>query len=463
MIEAAEAALAPPELASPSKAPPATRAPSPEASRPSADAGPASFGEGPSSEPSASGPGSAPSLSGSAQSTPGLAPATRRPGRARSPALAALGAAIALSAGVLGALRLGGPGRAPAGGPALAAAPLAPGRPAESKPLALTSLGGCSYSPAFADGATIAFDVTLGAENHLWTMPAAGGPPTQRTRGELTEWRAMPGRRPGEIVHLVSNPFATAGVGIAALDLATGASEMLSAQNATTALFAGGVLHYLRRDGAELRRVRDQVDESVLTFPPDVRAKVMGGAHDGRRVALAVPGKGRLCTIELAERRLACLETPRVLNARPAFSADDESIYYFGAAGVRRTRAAGGGDELVVPGANAAGGLAVSPDGARLVYSDCHGRGPLLDTSEAPPRPLSPTDDGVSEPGAGPGGLVAYAASTPEGSSLMLRRPDGMTVQLAGPFASRVTQPRFSRDGKHIAYSVGAEGLYVLN
>jgi hypothetical protein len=61
MIEAAEAALAPPELASPSSgARPAARASSPEAARPSADAAPPRSPRGPRPSPRRRGPGRRP-------------------------------------------------------------------------------------------------------------------------------------------------------------------------------------------------------------------------------------------------------------------------------------------------------------------------------------------------------------------------------------------------------------------
>src|SRR5262249_49180023 len=153
------------------------------------------------------------------------------------------------------------------------------------------------------------------------------------------------------------------------------------------------------------------------------------------------PGAPRICLLELPATRIGCATTERMLNARPAFSADDKSVYYPGVRGVGRVRVDSTGDELVAPEAQAPGGLAVAPDGAHLVYSACGESGPLVEVGPGEtPRDLV----GVGhhgDPGAGPGDRVAYVSLVPGGRGLMLREPDGITRQLVGPLAKRISQP----------------------
>jgi serine/threonine protein kinase len=394
-------------------------------------------------------------------------------GARRSPAKVA---AIVGTALVLGGVAMAwtfGTRRVGPGGPSARAASavpvppsFAPGRPAPGAPRPLTAQGGCSYSPAFADASTVVYDLTDRAgANHLWSVPVAGGAPRQLTSGELTEWRAAAGRRPGEVVYLVTNPASNKGegAGVASLDLASGKHELLSSQVASSAGFVGDVLHYVRRDGAELRRVRDGVDEAATTFANGLTAKLMTVAHDGAHVAFTavVSGSTSVCLLAPGNDPPRCLKTPeRVTNSRLAFSADDGTVYYASRDGIGRVHLDDQGNEILVPDAEPLGGVAVAPDGAHLVFSRCDARGALLDTGVTPALTLSPTGS-VSQPAAAPDGRVAYVLAG-SGYALMLREPDGRTRQIAGPFAAKLTQPRFSRDGRQLAFFVAGMGLMVL-
>jgi hypothetical protein len=342
----------------------------------------------------------------------------------------------------------------------------AAGRPAAGAPRPLTAQGGCAYSPTFADAATVVYDFTDAAgANHLWSVPVAGGAPRQLTSGDLKEWRATAGRHPGEVVYLVANPASNSGTGagVAALDLATGEHEMLSSQIALSAGFVGDVLHYVRRDGAELRRLRAGVDETAITFRDGLTGKLMTVAHDGAHVALTAVVKGafHVCVLDPGSDAPRCLTSPeRVTSGRLAFAADDTSVYYSSRDGVGRVHLDGAGNEILVPGAEPYGGLAVAPDGARLVFSRCDARGALLDTGVTPALALTPVAS-IAQPAVASDGRIAYVQAG-AGYSLMLRERDGRTRQVAGPFAGKLTQPRFSRDGKQLAFFVAGMGLLTL-
>jgi hypothetical protein len=189
--------------------------------------------------------------------------------------------------------------------------------------------------------------------------------------------------------------------------------------------------------------------------------KLMTVAHRRGEIALTaiIGGVPSLCLVTSEEPR--CLKnTENLTNSRVAFGADDQALYYSSRDGLARVGDDDQHHELLVKGAEPFGGIAVAPDGKALVYSSCDARGQLLDAGAVPPAALTPMG-AFSNPGSAPDGSVAYAMRVGAGYALMLRSPDGKTRQLEGPFAGRVTQPRFSRDGQHLAFFVAGQGLLV--
>jgi serine/threonine protein kinase len=338
--------------------------------------------------------------------------------------------------------------------------PPLPGRPAgAARPL--TSLGGCAYAPAFVDDATMVFDLNRGADDHVWRVPVAGGAPQQITSGSLTEWRASAGAKPGQMIYVVADPSRSAGTqaGVVASDLAGQHRDRLVSTTVRSAAYAGGTLYYVNRDGSELRRLRDGVDAVAVRFEGGVSAGQIAAAHDGTRIALVDNfGTPRICVASLADAKVECLPSKRASVGRPAFGSDDTAIYYGGMLGISRLRS--GADERVVPGANVTGGLAISPDGGHLVYSDCLGLGPLSVVSEVPPRALAPSGF-YGELGVGPDGSIVYSTTRAEGYVLMRRSPGGTVQQLDGPSDEKFLQPRLSRDGRSLAFIAG-HGIRVL-
>ncbi len=392
-----------------------------------------------------------------------------KPRRSRAVVAAVAGTVIGLGGGaalVSMSGSRGGGAKVPAEKAATAAnVPPDPGR-AAGPPRALTTQGGCAYSPTFADAATVVYDYTDAAgANHLWSVPLAGGAPKQLTFGDLIELRPMSGRHSGEVVYLVKNPASNTGerAGIAVLDLASGKSEMLSPQIAASAGFVDDELHYVRRDGSELRRVRDGVDESAARWKDTNTGKLMAVSHDGTHITLSgVRGELPSICVLGVDQELTCLDhTARVAPGRPVFSSDDRSVYYAGMNGIGRIRVDDTDNSVIVQDALAVGGVTLSPDGSKLVYSDCNAHGALFDESATPPMRLSESER-VSHPTAGPDGRIAFVVSKNGAQSILLRERDGQVRQLAGPYDGKVTQPRFSADGKHIAYFVSGIGLHVL-
>ena len=113
---------------------------------------------------------------------------------------------------------------------------------------ALTHTAACAYAPAFADADTVTYDYTSGDIMDLYAVPIAGGAPRQLTSGATMDWRSAPGRRPGEVIFITSDPTRSDNVGgmsVGFLDLATGAVEAKAIPTAT-AVVAGGVTYYAR-------------------------------------------------------------------------------------------------------------------------------------------------------------------------------------------------------------------------
>ena len=78
----------------------------------------------------------------------------------------------------------------------------------------------CAYTPTVTSDNTVVFDRTMGDAVDLYAVPLAGGEPRQLTSAPTWEWRAHPGRSPGEVIHLVTDTSHPAASSIAALDLA---------------------------------------------------------------------------------------------------------------------------------------------------------------------------------------------------------------------------------------------------
>jgi hypothetical protein len=380
----------------------------------------------------------------------------------RLTALAAAGVVV-LAAGALWAARQRGsrdPG-APPGRAVIVAAPEA-----------LTSLGGCPFSPAFLDGQTLAFEWSRGDDRrHLYRLPFGGAALSRLTTGTLDESDVALGRRPGEILYRVEDPEAQARVDASHFilrDLATGAETPLDVTT-TSAVAVGDAIFYARIDHGEIRQRRGQSDEVFLSLPGERTVGGLTGAPDQRWLALTSSAGGMapaLCLVNLVGApRLRCLAGPRPIRGRVAFSPDSGVLYYPSADGIHRVDLATERDDTAVPGALARAGLTISPRADALVFSDCHAEGPLLDLSRSPPR-VAVDEELPREPVGGPGGLLAYVREHRGRHALVVRDAQGMARELAAPGQGSPSSPSFDPTGRWIAFELGggsSPGIYVMD
>lgn len=332
---------------------------------------------------------------------------------------------------------------------------------------AMTTLGGCAYAPTFA-GDRLVFDETLDGADDLFEL--RGDAPYKLASTATMEFRASPGSKPGEIIFIVTDQSVSdisKSSHVGALDLDTGAMRVVLANATPSAVYVGDSLYYSRVDQMELRRFAQGVDTGVLTLPPDRALYLLTASPDGRRLAAIVRvarTAQELCLIDLEKPTLDCVPGVRALVGRPAFSPDSRAVYYASATGVRRFEIATRRDDVVVPGKLAPGGVAVAPDGRRLVYSDCAASGPIVDVSR-PERPLIVDEPSASSLAAGPDGLLAYVRTTDTGKVLVVRRADATSLEIPTTTQGTPGEPSFDTTGARIAFVVRGPhpGIYVAD
>jgi Tol biopolymer transport system component len=149
---------------------------------------------------------------------------------------------------------------------------------------------------------------------------------------------------------------------------------------------------------------------------------------------------------------------------RPVFSADGGALYYAGDGGIHRRELPSGKDTLILADFDGRGGLALSPDGTSLVYSNC-GAHTALVAIGAGGMTLLDDDDSASDPLIGPNGELAWLHHAASSVVLMVKTRDGRRLQLTDSTVGTITFASFSPDGRQIAFSTGspAPGLYVVD
>jgi hypothetical protein len=320
----------------------------------------------------------------------------------------------------------------------------------------------CAYSPMVA-GSDVVFDRTQLGEVDLFTVPLAGGEPRALTHGKGTwEWRAQPGRRPGEVVHLVHDPdHQQQGANISYLDLATGSESIALPIVAWDAAVVGGSLIFSPDSLSDLRALTGTREVEVAQAPPDHDFYLFAASPKGDRlVANEESEDDGICIIDIASHTSHCLET-RSSAARPAFGADGSAVYFNGPDGIRRADVATSAEDLIVPGLWTEGGLAVTPDGSQLLYSACSGRSTVVDLETGETLIPDPT---AQYPVVGAHGELGWTHEVAGIAVLTVRRA-GRELDVSRPTQGSVLGPTFSPDGKYVAF-VGSgkhPGIFIAD
>jgi len=379
-----------------------------------------------------------------------------RPRSRRTTWLLAGGAAVAIAGGA--AVVLAGGSSSSSGSSTRAPTPSPPKR-AIGAPRPLTSLRGCAEGPIFADDHTVVFDLSRDGAVDLWAVDRDGKHPRAIATSSSWEWRAAPGRTPGEVLYLVTDMSDDSKDAIVAMELATGRETARIDGFASGAAAADGAIYYSIHDGTDIRRRVGGHDESWLTLPPDIAAQQIVVDRGGERILYTSTPSGapiRLCTV-------ARTGTPSCFEGKPTAGRPElvnGAIYYGAHDGLHR-RDPAGADEIVLPGAQALSGVAVAPDRKSLAYSECNDHVQLVDPEH--PEVALVDDSHPSAPTLGPHGELAWVHQDLRGSTLVVRRTDGTTVEVVPPSFGRISFPAFDDRGDHLVFLAGGKhpGIHI--
>lgn len=337
---------------------------------------------------------------------------------------------------------------------AASAAARTPPRADRARQTQLTRTGGCAYSPTFVDERTIVYDLTKDGANDLYRIDRDGGAPVQLTTASTSEWRAAPGARPGELV-FVSSDWVGDDSHIAAIDLANPTQARRIATLTTSSVVAAGAGYYFPDTNArEIRRVVDGRDERFIALTAGQAPDALIADRQGKRLAFITrsdSGVPALCIVDIAAVSVACTKT-EVDVARPAFSPDGNAIYATGRRTIVRHDLLTGTDDVTASDVLPLGGIAVSPSGDRIVYSECHTQSPLFEVTSGEPRAVTKYRT-TDTPTAGPGGVLAFVVPTGHGDSIFLLGADGSQREVVTNDPARISNLAFSADGNRLAYA----------
>ena len=338
-----------------------------------------------------------------------------------------------------------------------------------TKPVALTTFGktACAYAPAVEPGdKLVVFDRTEGEAVDLYAVPLAGGEPRQLTSTPRWEWRAQPGRKPNEVIHLIHDAKdSSADPKVAFLDVTTGKETIVLERLAWDAVVAGDALYYAPDTPHGIRRRSlDGRNEIELVKPPEgYRFILLSASPTGKRIASigsnADDGPVTPCVIEIKTRALTCSNT-QATPTRPAFGADGRTLYFAVDDQIRAFDIASKQETVIYSGDFPEGGLAISRDGRSLVYSTCYTNGALIDATT---RAVIVDDNNATQPTIAKTGAIAWVSIAYRSRILVVRTPDGRQTQLTNVENASIHTPSFKPDGTAIAYtaSIPNAGIFV--
>jgi hypothetical protein len=218
-------------------------------------------------------------------------------------------------------------------------------------------------------------------------------------------------------------------------------------------------MYFVLGAGTQFMELRDGVARELATFP-GAFVFTIDIDRDAHTAALLVSGAG-ICLVDLrTPGPPRCLKTAETPYGKPSFDAAGR-IYYGGLTGIRRHDPATGEDVLVVRDRGVNGGMAVSPSGGTLVWSECQ-----------PQIEITRQDDGLlvhaeSLTGAATNraGGWAFVRETPSSSLLSYRDPGGLVHVLTRAEQGMPGAPALDPDSDGIVFPMTepSVGLYLAH
>ncbi|HVV85548.1 MAG TPA: hypothetical protein VHE35_20955, partial [Kofleriaceae bacterium] len=322
----------------------------------------------------------------------------------------------------------------------------------------LVSSGACDGVPVVVDDHTLVYrhvdragidlrvrDLATGADRPLTSSP------------DLDEMSPQPAIGERAVIALLRARLAS-GAGPARIDVDRGAITGLPGAAGIGfgpgEITAGGAQYYVL-SGTQFMELRDGVATERATFPDGIASFTIDRAA---RVALLFTGDGA-CTVDLrAPAAPRCLTDLHGAYGQPGLD-DAGRIYYAGDDGLRRRDPASGDDVLIAAGRGANGGLAVSPAGDALFFSECQ-----------PQISITRTDDGtvvhtesLTRAQVNRDGAWVFIREEPVASRLAFLDTDGLLHVLTQASQGTATEPALAPTGDLIVFDlVGPEpGLYL--
>ncbi len=329
----------------------------------------------------------------------------------------------------------------------------------------LTAMGkvGCAYAPMVDPGGTVVFDRTEGDAVDLYSVPLTGGPSRRLTSGPGWEWRAQPGRRPGEVSFLILDRVDEARSQVAYLDLVTGKQTTVVPGVIWDAVTVGDRVFYSPQENKGVWAVKGEEAEAFVMPGSSYTFYGVTASRGGERLAvtrLETSGGdiGVPCTIEVATRLVQCLDL--LVPSRPAFGVDPDTLYIPSVNGIVRRDLRTGQDTKIVDD-YAEGGLTIAPDGSALIFSECRSHTKIIDAA-SDTLVLDDPDAQLMVPSST--GDVAWLRTVAGRRVVMMRTKDGRTTQLTQPAQGTAGFPRFSSDGKRLVFALSTPqaGLHMI-
>ena len=323
--------------------------------------------------------------------------------------------------------------------------------------------GACANQPLFVDDDTLVYRHAerAGVDLRVRSL-AAQSERALTSTPTVDEMFPQPVIGERAVVALPRNA-GSAGAGPSRFDLDTGVRTDLPGGSGIFfnpgAVLAGGALYYVLGGGTQFMELRGGVATERASFPG---AWIFAFTLDrgATTAALFVSGAG-ICLVDLrATAPPRCLELAETAYGKPAFDAAGR-VYYGGLSGIRRHDPASGEDVLVIRDRGINGGMAVSPSGGWLAWSECQPQIEITRTADG----KVVHGESLTSASTNKHGGWAFVRETPSASLVSYRDPDGLVHVLTRGDQGIPGGPALDLDSDAIVFSLSepSSGLFLAH